>query len=919
MASKNEAKVKFSADVSDFNTAIKSANGTLTTLRSELKLNQAQAKATGDSVENLAERQRILTDELSQQQSKIDALTGKLGAAKAAFGEGSVEVQKLETQLNNARTAQVKIQSELDQTTSALQSMSEESGQAGSALGRLGDEVSRQESELQQLKSRYNEVAKEQGEASTEARQLAAQISKTSSELRDNKSNFEQASTAADKFDRSLDNVEQAARDAGDGLGVMDVALGDFISDAAQSGLESLMGLEESTRQYRNEQSKLEAVAASSGQSLDVLQQGYADLYAITGDETLASTATLNMSAMGVSAQDQATLVNAAAGAWAAYGDSIPLDGLLESINETTRAGQVTGSFADALNWANLTTDQWASALDNTGEAGRVFAKSIESGMSAEDAFNEALKACTTTTERQALATQLMDVVYGDLGDTYRETNADVIAANDAQRNLADAQAALGETIAPIATGVTNLMASGIQWLVDTALPWLVTNLPTLTPILAGVAGGLGAFMVLTQIVPAVQGLVTGLGGISGILGAISSPIGIAVVAIAGLAAGFVYLWNTSESFRTTVMNVWTTIQTVFGTLAEWFMTNVVTPLLTYFQSLSEPLMSIWTGLQQIVGAAMTAISGFINDNMATIQAVWSSIWGAVSGVASAIWSQIQNVINTALGIIQGIITTVLGIINGDWDQVWSGIKQIADSVWSFIRTTVENAINAVSSVIAGVLGTIKSVWSGAWESIKSVLSSAWESIKSAVSSGIDGVLGFFSDLPGNILGALGDLGSLLWDAGSSIVDGLLSGIRSAIGGVYDFVSGIAGTIASLKGPIPYDLKLLIPNGEAIMSGLGSGLEEGFASEVAPVLGGITDDIGGFEVRATTTKEDALSVALEVRDSALGAMADAISDLADRVISIEIDGRQLARATAGSADRVNGARQRLANRGVSLA
>lgn len=919
MASKNEARVKFSADVSDFNAAIKSANSTLTTLRSELKLNQAQAKATGDSVENLAERQRILTDELSQQQSKIDALTGKLDAAKAAFGEGSVEVQKLETQLNNARTAQVKIQSELDQTTSALRDMSDESGQAGSALGRLGDEVSRQESELSQLKSRYNEVAREQGEASTEARQLAAQISKTSSELRDNKANFEQASTAADKFDRTLDNVEQAARDAGDGLGTMDVALGDFISDVAQSGLESIMGLEESTRQYRNEQSKLEAVAASSGQSLDVLQQGYADLYAITADETLASTATLNMSAMGISAADQTTLVNAAAGAWAAYGDSIPLDGLLESINETTRAGQVTGSFADALNWSSMSSEAMADALDNTGKAGQVFRKSIQEGMTAEDAFNEALKTCSTTAERQALVTQFMDVAYGELGDTYRETNADVIAANDAQRNLADAQAALGETIAPIATGVTNLMASGIQWLVDTALPWLVTNLPTLTPILAGVAGGFAAFTVLTQIVPAVQGLVTGLGGISGILAAISSPIGIAVVAIAGLAAGFVYLWNTSESFRTTVMNVWTTIQTVFGTLAEWFMTTVVTPLLTYFQSLSGPLMTIWTGLQTIVGTAMTAISGFISSNMGTIQAVWSSVWGAISGVASAIWTAIQTVINTVLGVIQGIITTVLGVISGDWSMVWEGISQVASSIWSGIQGLVSSAINAVSSIISGVLGTISAVWSSVWSSIQSVLSGAWEAIKSGVSSGIDAVLGFFSSLPGNIMSALGNLGSLLWDAGSSIMQGLLDGITAGVQGVFDFVGGIAGTIASLKGPIPYDLKLLIPNGEAIMSGLGSGLEEGFADEVAPVLGGITDDIGGFEVSATTTKEDALSVALEVRDSALGAMADAISDLADRVISIEIDGRQVARATASSADRVNGARQRLANRGVSLA
>ena len=50
-------------------------------------------------------------------------------------------------------------------------------------------------------------------------------------------------------------------------------------------------------------------------------------------------------------------LVNGPIGGWAKYGDSIPIDGLAEAINETVKAGKVTGTFADILNWAGTSED----------------------------------------------------------------------------------------------------------------------------------------------------------------------------------------------------------------------------------------------------------------------------------------------------------------------------------------------------------------------------------------------------------------------------------------------------------------------------------------------------------------------------------------------------------------------------------
>ena len=959
MATKNEAKVRFTAETGDLNKAIASANSQLTKLRSELRLNETQAKGTGDSLDSLKDRARILGDEYAASQSKIDALSSKLEAAKGIFGASSTEVQKLETQLNNARTAQEKIAQQITQTNAAMADMESASAQAESALDRLGSAVSEQESDLAQLKRRYNEVAAEQGESSTEARQLASQIEKTSTSLNVNKGKLQQATSAADKFDKSLDGVGDSARDAGKDLGTMDVALGDFISDTAQSGIQAVMGLEESTRQYRNEQAKLETVAKTSGTSIDTLREGYANLYAITGDETLASTAVLNMSAMGTSAADQKTLVNAAAGAWAQYGDSIPLDGLLESINESTRAGQVTGSLADALNWARASSDEWSAALSGNSKAQAAFNKGISEGMSVEDAFNEALLKCTSTQERQQLVTEAMDAIYGELGTTYRETNADVIAANEASMNLADAQAELGEAVAPLQTGFTNLISGGLSWIAN--------NGATVGSVITGIAVALGGLLIVQQVSTGFASVQKAISGLTTAFSAISGPVGIVIAVIAALAAGIVYLWNTNETFREGVMNVWnqivafltpiiTQIQTMFQTywpIIQQTVTNVMTQIWTVIQmawpyiqqifttactviqtiiqtvwpiiqqiiqtvmtNVQTLMTTAWPIIQQLITTVMTFIQAFIDNVWPHIQSIITTVMGAISSIIETAWPVIQtiietvgtaiqgvidnvfpyieNIINTTMGVIQGVIETVTGIISGDWSAVWEGIQQVAESIWNGIKTNIENVINTISDTVGNVVNGI-------------------------------------SDTVGSVFEGISDTASSIWNGIKDTIDGAINGAKDIVGGAIDAIKGFFDFDFQWPHiPLPHinyeliEVPLLgsIPNPATLSI---SWYAEGgvmtrptiFGAAGGRLLAG--GEAGPEAIAPIDVLRGYIQEAVDSRLGGLGDLVDAVERLADRVISIEIDGQQVARATASSADRVNGARQALVNRGVSLA
>lgn len=379
---------------SEYKKALGEVDRSLKTLKTEMGLADATFKGQANSAEALAEKHRILSEEVEQQEEKVRSLEGALEEASKAYGENDKRTDSYRQKLNRAKTELVNLNREL----------------------------------------KTNDKYLEEAEASTDG--CAKSIDGFGREVKD-------AAGKVDDFDDALGEASRTIKNA-DGswnFGGIVSSLKDFkgmlAGGAVVTGVKELYGairdIVDESEEYRKIMGTLETSSAAAGYSAENTAADFNYLFGVLGDTQQAATTVANLQAVGASQEELRVLIDACIGAWATYGDSIPIDGLSEAVNETIQAAKVTGTFADVLNWAG--TD--------------------------EDEFNEKLAACADTEERlQLVLEQLTTQGLPDNAKAWRENNEDIVAYNEAQNALNAALGELGETLQPLVTEFTNFKAS---------------------------------------------------------------------------------------------------------------------------------------------------------------------------------------------------------------------------------------------------------------------------------------------------------------------------------------------------------------------------------------------------------------------------------------------------------------------------
>lgn len=473
MANNSEAKIKFTAETGGFNDAIKKSSNELSKLRAELKLNEAEMKTNGVSVEGLEKKLAILTEEQKQAGDKTAALSAKLDKAVEIYGEGSAEVTKLHRQIAQAKVEEERLKQAVTKCNDELQAQKTAANETKSATESLTDKIEEQKNQLNDLKGEYVEAVLQYDKNSKEAKELAKEISDLSGELKESEKKFKDASKYADKLDESIDDAGDAAKKASDGgFTVLKGVLADLASSAIQGAISkcsemasALLELPEATRELRQDLNTLTTAYDNVGFSQETAKKTWKELYAVFGEDDRAVEASNLIAKMAKNEQDLNKWVTITTGVWGTYQDSLPVEGLAEASMETAKVGQVTGVLADALNWGAAEGEKFGVTLKANTKKNKEWNEAVKKATSAEDYFNLALSECNTEAERQELITKTLTKLYGGAAKSYKTTAKSIMEANEATADLTLEQAKLADVMEPVTTEITGFKTELVKGL----------------------------------------------------------------------------------------------------------------------------------------------------------------------------------------------------------------------------------------------------------------------------------------------------------------------------------------------------------------------------------------------------------------------------------------------------------------------
>lgn len=661
--------IKIGGDTTGLDKALKETNKKSRELESELKAVDKALKLDPNNVTLVKQKQDLLKDSIKETKSKLDVLKEAQSQVTAQYKKGEIDAGQYRA-----------FQRELETTKSKLSSLKDEKKNVNA----IGTAFKEAKDKVEPVIKKVEKVGSAIGGAASKAVKFTATLGKIDTAM---------IGKAADGFKKYTQTI-------GVGLAAVTTALAANV---------------EASREWNSDMTKLKTNAETSGNNFDFMKSKMQDLVAITGESDSSIEALSNLMAVGFSDEQMTPAINALSGAVEKFPDTLKIESLSDSLQETLATGAATGQFSELI--------------------GRM-------GDSVDD-FNAGLQNCTSEAERQQYALDwLANSGLSEINDEYQSANKSTLDYERASFELQDALASLGTAFTPVMAGAKGMAAD-----------FLTKSLPAVQKLSGG----------FTQLFDGVSRLLDAYdsGGLDGLTEQIP-------IVISGLfSSASETLAENAPTLITASTTVLTSIIQSLAQSAPSLINSILPSLLNGFFGLINALVStIPTLVPELVQGAITLFLGLIDGLNDVIKQLMPMLPSLIKQITDTLIENLPAIIEGGFQLLTGLITGLTKCTPDLIDAIIALIPVITDSLTENLPALVKAGMELIVALAQGLPDAIPAII----DALPDIISAIIDGFKEV--DWLDLGANILKGILNGLVSAVSGIWDVVQDVGSAIIDG---------------------------------------------------------------------------------------------------------------------------------------------------
>lgn len=798
-----------------------SAIGNLSAELVDNKQKMQAAKQTADQYDSTVAKNATttlsLTETVKAQEKELSALKSQYADTAVEQGKDSAEAKALAAQITALSGELSKNKTSLHDAQTAADAFDETVSKTETVTKSLSETIADQQNELSALKEKYADTAAAKGKDSAEAKALARQIEALSGELRTNQQKLRDAESAADAFDKTVDDLGDSAKDTEHDLSGLTDALGACLkaatAAAAAVGAAAVKLTVDAVNSFGELEQNLggaEAVFDKLGNSIEDMQitMSSTDAFGNVKNEvkSLAEVSEDAYRTMGISQSDYLASINKMGALF--QGSGLEQQEALDlSANAMQRAADVASVMGLDMQAAMESVTGAAKGnftmMDNLGvamNATTLEAYALKNGLIAEGEASVDVKKVADAQDKAAKATlnaEKAQITYNEAVSKYGE---DSTQAQKALINLQKAQVDVESTARKVDEAMAGADESSSGW-------WKNASNADKARV---------AMQMFLETTEQYDGNFAREANetISGSFGLLESSLSSLTAGLGNADADIEHLTgNVVDAFLSVTKNVIPVVESIGEALPD-----AIGTLVNGASEQLPALLPVLTDtLTNIIGALVDAFPDIANQILTLVlnlaPALISAAMNLLTSLTTTVLDMAPDILRTLMQVSVGVITSLGEALPDLLDMLISDvIPALLTNFFAYLPDVIEALTNAVSAIadrlpdiIQGLVDylpeIIDTVIYGITQSIPSIIAALVKVFK-AVAAAIPALVKALPDVVNMLVGGIADMLPMLLDGITELVDALVSAlpdiIQTLCKALPDIITGIVDTLTAL-------------------------------------------------------------------------------------------------------------------------